>query len=158
MSPYRVVAISDEIAGKVRASLSSPEYGHPAHVESATGFGPCRYCLRTFHEGQEDRVLFTYNTFAGTDITPLPGPVFIHHKPCSRYVSNGFPEDLNKLDLLLEGYDSTGRVIELENAGIGKAEDAILHVLCNQDIAFVHIRNAKAGCFVARVERSLDAV
>lgn len=157
MSPYRIIALSADVADEVRASLQSPQYGHPAHVESATGFGPCRYCLRTFREGKEDRVLFTYNAFAGTDLTPLPGPVFIHHKSCARYVSDGFPEALKKIDLLLEGYDSTGRVIELENPGIGKAEDSILNILCNDDVAFVHIRNAKAGCYVARVERSRAA-
>jgi hypothetical protein len=153
MSLYRVVAISDAVVDYVRTSLRSPQYGHPAHLELATGFGPCRYCLHTFHEGQEERLLFTYNTFSDTDFTPLPGPVFIHHKSCSRYMDAGLPRDLNNLELLLEGYNAHGRVTVFENPDIGKVEDSILKMFSDDDLVFIHLRNAKAGCFVARVER-----
>lgn len=159
MSHYRIVTLTKDVANIVRTTLRSPQYGHPAHVELASGFGPCRSCLSTFREGQEDRILFTYNAFSGTNITPMPGPVFIHQAPCPRYIDTTFPSDLNKLDLLLEGYDSEGRVLAVENPEIGKAEDSILNILANNEVQLINIRNAKAGCFVTRVERSiLEAV
>jgi len=40
MQPYRVVAVQDQMAGAVRQTLRSPGYGHPAHIEVATGHGP----------------------------------------------------------------------------------------------------------------------
>ncbi len=59
MTSYRVIAIPEQIAQHVRATLKSPQYGHPAHVEVAKGYGPCRSCLQTFHTGEEQRILFT---------------------------------------------------------------------------------------------------
>ncbi|MBV9737341.1 MAG: DUF1203 domain-containing protein, partial [Candidatus Eremiobacteraeota bacterium] len=66
----------------MRSLQTAPIYGHPAHIEVATGYGPCRHCLRTFNVGREQRILFTYDPFQGIEDVPLPGPVFIHAVPC----------------------------------------------------------------------------
>lgn len=63
MFTYRIIAISDTIAGVARARIESPQYGHPAHADVAQGYGPCRLCLHTFEEGSERRLLFTYDPF-----------------------------------------------------------------------------------------------
>ena len=55
MSAYHVIAIPETLAQKVRTTLKAPGYGHPAHVETASGYGPCRLCLKKFREGEEDR-------------------------------------------------------------------------------------------------------
>jgi hypothetical protein len=64
MHDYRIVPIPAGIAEAVRATGRSPQYGHPAHVDLALGYGPCRCCLRTFREAHEKRILFTYNPVA----------------------------------------------------------------------------------------------
>ena len=74
MQSYRVVAVGDRIANAVRKTRLSPGYGHPAHAEVATGYGPCRQCLKTFAVGSERRILFTYDPFYGKEKLPLPGP------------------------------------------------------------------------------------
>lgn len=157
MSRYRVIALGTETAETVRATLRSPQYGHPAHVETAAGFGPCRYCLGTFREGSENRILFTHNSFSGTRMTPQPGPVFIHQDACRRYDGDGFPPELLKLELLFEGFDHVGRVIESDTPQPGGAEDAVTRILSVRRVVFINIRNARAGCFVARIERAPEA-
>ncbi|MBX7218560.1 MAG: DUF1203 domain-containing protein [Blastocatellia bacterium] len=154
MSAFQVVALSTDFANRVRTSLQAPQYKHPAHVETATGYGPCRHCLNTFQEGRENRVLFTYNPFQ-SGLTPLPGPVFIHEKDCTRFAGPGLPPDFQRLPLLLEGYNNQGRVVTLEKPALGTAAASIADLLANQEVAFIHIRNAEAGCFMARVERVL---
>jgi hypothetical protein len=57
----QVIALRQQIADEVRATLRAPGYGHPAHVEMASGTGPCRLCLRPFRRNEEERVLFTHN-------------------------------------------------------------------------------------------------
>ncbi len=158
MNQFRIVSISEEITEKVRTSLRSPQYGHPAHVEQASGFGPCRSCLGVFREGQEERILFTYNTFTGRSLTPLPGPVFVHGDRCARFTGAGFPADLETLDLLLDAYNSEGSVILSANPDRGGAEASINEILSDQAVMFINIRNAGAGCFVARVERGIGAI
>ncbi len=104
MPTFRVVPIPDDVAAEVRRTLKAPGYGHPAHVEVAAGYGPCRACLRTFREGAEERVLFTWDAFAGVDGYPSPGPVFIHRDACEMWSGDGFPPELRPLPLMLEGY------------------------------------------------------
>jgi len=76
MAGFRVLPIAPALAEQVRSTLKSPQYGHPAHVELAAGYGPCRACLKQFRAGEEERILFTFNPFQGLDEYPSPGPVF----------------------------------------------------------------------------------
>ncbi|HXG70076.1 MAG TPA: DUF1203 domain-containing protein [Gemmatimonadaceae bacterium] len=119
----RNVAIPTAVADTVRTTARSPRYGHPAHTETATGYGPCRHCLRYFVVGREQRILFTYDPFAGIEPLPLPGPIFIHAESCARYDERGgFPVDLCAHPLTLAGY-SAGRVLREEvHVGAGPVE------------------------------------
>lgn len=157
MMSYRVVAISDEIAREVRTTLKSPKYGHPAHVEVATGYGPCRSCLQTFVEGEDERILFTYDSFAGVEGTPSPGPVFIHRAECQRFETAGFPQTLRLLPLLLEGYGrGSWRLFQepIVNGVNGDLDTVIDRILAHSAVEYIQVRNAEAGCFMARIERA----
>lgn len=153
MSEYRMVSLSEEIADEVRWARRSPQYGHPVYIETASGFGPCRLCLETFREGREERVLFTYNSFTGRGVTPQPGPVFIHLERCERYEGAGVPSSFDRLRLQMDGYDESGRLLGSMVAEAGSAAETIEKVLAESAVSFINIRNAEAGCFVARVER-----
>ena len=59
----------------------------------ATGFGPCRVCLRTFREGKELRTLFTDDSYAGVAEFPQPGPLDIHTDSCDRYEGGEFSRE-----------------------------------------------------------------
>ena len=125
----RVLPIDAVIADQVRRELRSPQYGHPATVERARSYGPCRQCLRTFRSGEEDRILFTYNPVPKDAGLPDPGPVFIHKDPCTPF----------------EGVER------------GDVEAAAARMLADRAIDYVQLRNAEAGCFIARIERDQPA-
>src|SRR5687768_18434287 len=111
MKPFRTVAVTTALADKVRRTRVSPGYGHPAFSEVATGYGPCRHCLRTFEVGVDRRILFTLDPFHGIESLPLPGPVFIHEDECERYPEDGgFPADLLPHAVTLEAY-ARGRTL-----------------------------------------------
>lgn len=153
MSFYRVIAIPDEFARKVRATLKAPRYGHPAHVEVAAGYGPCRACLRKFREGEEERILFTYDPFAGLDPYPSPGPVFIHRDDCSHYDAEGFPPEIRDLPLTLEAYGPDRWIVARERVADGNVDGAVGRLFGNVDVEYIHVRNTEAGCYIARIER-----
>lgn len=157
-SAFRTVPIATDVAETARRERRSPQYGHPAHTEKATGYGPCRLCLDTFRVGEEDRLLFTYDPFAGLDSFPSPGPIFVHADGCSPFVaSSGFPEPLRSLPLILEGY-ATGRwLVARERVLSGEVESAVDRLFGHDAIAYVHVRNAEAGCYIARIERLASA-
>ena len=134
--------------------MRAPDYGHPAHKSIAQGYGPCRLCLRMFRRGEEERVLFTYNPSMEPDALPAPGPVFIHAEPCARYDSAELPADFRALPMVIEGYRSGGWLVAQEPVALQAPESVIAAVLARNGVDYVRIRNAEAGCFMARVENT----
>ena len=158
VQPFRVIAISSDIADTVRSTHRSPGYGHPVHTEVATGHGPCRLCLRTFAVGQERRVLFTYDAFSGTESLPLPGPVFIHEDVCIRYDENGgFPADLRAHALTLNAYGRRRQLRAQEYVADGRVESVIERLFARDDVDYIHVRDTQAGCFDFRIDRQQAA-
>jgi hypothetical protein len=154
MSTFIVKPIEALISDRVRASLHSPQYGHPAHAELATGYGPCRSCLNVFREGEERRILFTYNPFDGVDPYPSPGPIFIHEAQCSLYGQDSiFPPAIRTLPLTLEGYGDGRWLIARERPPENEIELGIRRIFDNPAVRYIHVRNTEAGCFIVRIER-----
>ncbi|MBA3345987.1 MAG: DUF1203 domain-containing protein [Gemmatimonadales bacterium] len=153
MISYRFAGITADIADHVRSHLSSPQYGHPVHVERATGYGPCRVCLDTFREGEEDRILFTYQPFADPAALPSPGPIYIHRESCPRFDAPMVPPALRRLPLVLEGYGPQGSLVRQERVGAREPGGLLDELFEDARLEYAHVRNAEAGCFIARVER-----
>ncbi|MGE5142594.1 MAG: DUF1203 domain-containing protein [Acidobacteriota bacterium] len=155
MPAYRVIALSQDVADAVRATHLSPFSKHPTHTEVARGHGPCRLCLRAFNVGQERRILFTLDPFAGLESEPLPGPVFIHEAACVRHAEDaGFPADIQGRALTLQAYGSGRRLVEEERAQNGTVDAAIERLLMRRDVAYIHVRDTEAGCYDCRIERA----
>ncbi|HEY6948269.1 MAG TPA: DUF1203 domain-containing protein [Gemmatimonadales bacterium] len=150
---FRIAGIPSHLAAEVRQTLRSPQYGHPAHRETASGYGPCRLCLRTFNEGVDERILFTYQPFSDPGSVPAPGPVFIHAGPCERYDAPDLPPDLRRLPLLFEAYGAGGELLGRERVRDQAAEAVLERLFVATRAGYVHIRNEEAGCFMARVDR-----
>ncbi len=155
MAPYRYSGIPTAIADEARDTLRSPQYGHPAHRELARGYGPCRHCLRTFAIDREDRLLFTYSPIQEPAGLPAPGPVFVHAEACERYDGAAFPPDLLALPLVIEGFRAGGTVVVQEAVGAAAPDEVVGRVFASAEVAYAHVRNAEAGCFIARVERGM---
>jgi hypothetical protein len=155
MPEYRVLAISESLAEKVRATRKSPGYGHPVQSEVATGYGPCRLCLRDFAVGVDRRLLFTLDPFFGIEPYPLPGPVFIHEDGCDRHPEHGgFPKDVRSHDLTLIAF-ARGRILRAEEHVTGEEiESAIARQLARPDVDYLHVRDTPAGCYDFRIERA----
>lgn len=150
---FRVTAIPDEIAGQVRLTNKSPQYGHPASISVATGYGPCRSCLKTFETGKDERILFTYNPFEGRAELPLPGPVFIHKNECKRYSGDTFPPDLRALPMLFEAFSKDGEMVKRAEVAENNIEARVEELFAMPETDYLYIRNREAGCFISLVER-----
>ena len=151
---FRTVPIAESLAAAARHDRRSPQYGHPAHVETAAGYGPCRLCLDTFRVGEEQRLLFTFDPFAGLDAYPSPGPIFVHADGCEPFSAPaGFPASLRSLPLVLEGYGADRWLVSREKVTDGDVESAADRILARHEVEYIHVRNAEAGCYIARLER-----
>jgi len=158
MQQYRVVAVGSPITDIVRRTLKAPGYGHPAHVEVAAGYGPCRQCLRDFAVGQERRILFTYDPFYEKESLPLPGPVFIHETECEPYPEDGgFPSDLRARPLTLNAYAAGRRLVAQKYVSNGDIEPQLELLLEDGEVSYIHVRDTVAGCYDFRIERVNEA-
>jgi hypothetical protein len=152
MRAYRVMPIPEAVSKEVRGTMRSPQYGHPAYCEVAAGYGPCRSCLKTFREGQEKRILFTYNPFDGVEAYPEPGPIFVHAEHCTAFAGEGFPNSLRTLPLTLEAFADRRWIVRREHLEGCDPDAVIQEMLADPSVAYIHVRNTEAGCFIARIE------
>jgi hypothetical protein len=110
--------------------------------------------MRPFVVGSDVRVLFTLNSFEGAAPIPQPGPVFVHEAACERYAEHGgYPPELLRYPVLLDGYDGEQMVMRRERAGAGTQETVARKMLSNLLMRYVMVRDAEAGCFDFRIER-----
>src|ERR1700760_2758902 len=157
MNRLQMIAIPTKVAELVRATMKSPGYGHPAHKEIATGYGPCRHCLKTFRVGEEERILFTYDPVHELAPYPLPGPIFIHAESCERHEEHdGLPRDLQSQPLTLVAYGEERTVLAKEYVagGDGDIERVAQGLLNDSRVQYLHVRDTEAGCYDLRIERS----
>jgi hypothetical protein len=157
MSAFRIQGIPESVAVAARTTMKSPQYGHPAHIETASGYGPCRLCLQTFRVGVDERLLFTYQPFTDPAALPAPGPVFIHRDGCERYDGHELPQALRPLPLALEGYGPDGALIVQRRVCTLPFEAVLQSVFAVSNVRYAHLRNAEAGCFIARIDPEVSA-
>lgn len=152
---FRVTPIDQNLSNEARISRRSPQYtSFPAFSGVATGYGPCRSCLKTFDEGNEDRLSFTYDSQQMNGGIRLPGPIFIHTEECDRYDGDGFPPMLRYLPLFFEAMDEQCELIVRDRAVPDEIEKQIEQLFTDLRVKRIKIRNAEAGCFVAWIDRN----
>jgi hypothetical protein len=151
---YKVIPIPSEVAESVHKNMISPQYKHPAFASIATGYGPCRLCLKVFDEGRDERILFTYNSFEGLSDLPLPSPIFIHKNDCEPFSGEGFPPDLIKLPLLFEAFGENSELIKREKVERQETDSQIAELFDLEAVKYINLRNSEAGCFVALILKS----
>ena len=151
---YRVVAIPESISSEVRRTMVSPQYKSlAANASIANGYGPCRSCLQVFDQGNDRRIYLTYNSFEGLSPLPDPGPIFIHEHECSRFAGEGFPPDILDLPVYLEAFADESRLVERVAMDRQSVDVQMKGLFTNNQVRFINLRNAEAGCFIARVDR-----
>ena len=149
---YKVVPISKNVADQIRETMVSPHGDLPAFSSVADGYGPCRSCLNTFRQGEEERIYISYDPFSGISDLPLPGPVFIHSEQCHEYAGDAFPTHLLNIPMIFEGFGKNSLLLASEKVNAVKVDEQIENILNTEGVNFIHLRNGEAGCFIARIE------
>jgi hypothetical protein len=122
-------------------------------VEENGGF-PCRVSLRDAQPG-ETVLLLNYEHL------PVPGPYRSRHAIYVREYAeeywpdvNEIPEVLSSRLLSVRAFDASGMMLDAEVVAGVVAARLIEHQLANPAVAYLHLHNAKPGCYAARVVRA----
>lgn len=139
------------------------DHGHEVIEQLATGLGPCRVSLKPFNKGVDRRLLFTHSPFEMKNPYNQPGPVFINHEEVEEYIDvYRFPPEIkaNKqsFPLTLIGYSAEQFMICTRLVGDADVEELIADIFDNlPEVAYLHVRNAQACCYICKVERVNEA-
>jgi len=153
MTSFQIVPIETAVAEKVRRERVD-ELGRPAVVRVADGPGyPCRHCLEDAVAG-ETMLLFGHSPFTTGGPYREVGPIYVHERPCVRRAASGdVPEQLRRRLLALRGYDVDGNMVDADVVDGRELESLVEKLFARADVAFVHARFARPGCFSAAIRR-----
>ena len=115
---------------------------------------PCRVSLRDANVG-EPVLLLNYEHL------PVDGPYRSRHAIYVREYAleakpavNEIPEVLRSRLLSVRGFDEAGMMVDADVVEGIRLTPMISHYFDDRRIKFLHIHNAKPGCFAARVDRA----
>jgi len=121
-------------------------------VDEKPGF-PCRVSLADAEIG-ETVLLLPYVHHDVSSPYRASGPIFIRAvAETARLAVNEVPEMLRSRLLSLRAYDGSATMIEAEVVPGTELEDAIRRMFSNGQASYLHIHNARPGCFKCRVVR-----
>lgn len=118
---------------------------------------PCRRCLRDARSG-ETLILLDYDPFPSSCSTPYRGssPIFVHTggSQCDKFDGDRVPPtQLGRL-MSLRAYDEKDMLVAAEVVRGHEFESAVSGMLADEKAKYVHVYNAKPGCFALTVVRA----
>lgn len=159
MTQFIVEPLSAAVADQLRTTRHDA-FGNEVIEQVATGYGPCRLTLTAFRPGVDRRLLFSYSPFAQEGLFTERGPLFIRADQAEPYADvHRFPPEIKadpvNFPLSLLGYSADHRMNFTQLVGNADVDELIPTVLDQHpDIAYLHVRNSEACCYICTIERS----
>ncbi len=114
---------------------------------------PCRVSLTDAEIGEE-LLLLPYEHQPAPSPYRASGPIFVRKASRQRKLDPGvIPDYVSLRQMSVRAYDAAHLMID---AAVSEGKDAaatILEMFDNSDVAYIHLHNAKRGCFSCRVDR-----
>jgi uncharacterized protein DUF1203 len=121
-------------------------------ADSKPGF-PCRVTLEDAEPG-ESVLLLSYPHLAVGSPYDATGPIFVRENARESFNrADSVPPVLRGRFLSLRAYGQDGMMIDADTIDGGQVEDLLERLFSQDAVAFVHVHNARRGCYSCRVER-----
>lgn len=122
-------------------------------VDEFPGF-PCRVSLEDAEIGEEV-ILLPYQHHKTNSPYQSSGPIFVRKiAKSSIYEINEIPKMFNHRLLSLRGYDKNAIMKDASVIEGNNIKEQIFKIFENDDIQYIHIHNARPGCYNCLVERA----
>jgi hypothetical protein len=122
-------------------------------VDAKPGF-PCRVSLEDAEIG-ERVVLLNFEHQSADSPYRAQHAVYVRENAIEAHPAVGeVPEVLRRRLLSVRAYDSAGMMIEADVVDGRELEPVIERMLARANVAYLHLHNAKPGCYAARVDRA----
>jgi len=152
---FRVVGLSAE-SFQEYFSLDDAQLAHRGierHVADAPFAFPCRVTLEDALPGEELLLLSYAHQPAATPYA-ASGPIFVKRRAAQvRIAMNEVPDQQRRRLLSVRAYDAHHYLIDADVAPGTELEGLIDRFFDNERASYLHVHNAKRGCYACRVER-----
>lgn len=155
MIDYRVTGLSPEpfthLFGLDDAQLAAA--GAKRYVVDATPGFPDRIEMRDLNPG-EVAILINYEHLPGGSPYRSSHAIFVREGATQAYEGiNEVPEVIKTRLLSLRGFDANDMMIEADVIDGKDTESTIQAFFENPNVAYIHVHNAKRGCYSGRIDR-----
>jgi len=123
-------------------------------VDSKPGF-PCRVTLEDADIG-ETVFLLNFEHLPGQSPYRSVGPIFVRESATQSYSrTNEIPAVLRVQDRLfsMRAYDDKDMLVVAEVVKSAEIDQSIQRLLADTRVAYIHVHNARPGCYACRVDR-----
>lgn len=121
-------------------------------VDAFPGF-PCRVSLQDAEIGEEV-ILLPYQHHKTKSPYQAYGPIFVRKiAKTANLDTNEIPKMFNHRLLSLRGFDKNGIMKEASVIEGQLLREQLIEIFRNEEIIYIHIHNAKPGCYNCVVER-----
>ena len=122
-------------------------------ADKSPGF-PCRVSLRDAAPG-ETLLLLNFEHLGVATPYRSRYAIYVREGATEAHVAVNEVPDVLRLRLLsVRGFDSAGMLKDADVVDGRELESVIERMLARQDVEYLHVHNAKPGCFAARVDRA----
>ena len=128
-------------------------HGAKRYVADAKPGYPCRITLRDAEPG-ETLLLLNWRHLDADTPYRSDGPIFVREAALASFEArNQIPEQQRCRLLSVRAYDKGGWMQDAEVVEGIALENLIQRFFANQEVAFLHVHNARRGCYACRIER-----
>jgi len=121
-------------------------------ADAKPGF-PCRISLQDAEPGESVLLLNYEHQSVASPYRSSHAIIIRENAEQANPFVNKIPEQFRVRVLSVRGFDDTGMMIEADVVDGENLESAIVEMFGNAAVEYLHIHNAKPGCFAARVDR-----
>ena len=115
---------------------------------------PCRVSLEDAEPG-ERVILLPFEHQPAHSPYRASGPIFVRERAAEAFdMVDVVPPVLRGRMLSLRGYDAQDCIVEADVVSGDAVEDSIARFFARDDVRYIHIHNAKRGCYACRIERA----
>lgn len=122
-------------------------------VDEKPGF-PCRVTLEDAEPG-ERVLLLPFEHQPAHSPYRASGPIFVRERAAKAFDAPDIvPPVLRGRLLSLRGYDAQDCILEADVVSGDAVEEAIAGFFARDEVRYIHVHNAKRGCFACRIDRA----
>ena len=122
-------------------------------ADKKPGF-PCRVSLDDAEVG-ESVLLLNYEHLPSSSPYRSIGPIFVRESVTDTYSKlNEIPELLRHRLLSVRAYDDKDMIVEAEVLQGAELEQLIQRLFANSRVSYLHVHNARPGCYAGRIDRA----